>query len=218
MANIKFDKETLIKHRFWIALGVFAPLWLVAWLVLWLSVSGAVEVKKTEYAKSIKDIEGVKDPKNPNYTRPMNEKKDTLAGRKNEVWKDVYSTQWNYATDWPKEPPEIAALSGAPFMSPIKGEDVVARQKYRDVVYKGWRDRKREEFYGLGGPMSMDFDQVIGMAPISENREHPVSADEIWLNAESVWTKRELLYVLRKTIEDIAYFQAVKPEKEEPLP
>src|SRR6516165_4863376 len=214
MANIKFDKETLIKHRFWIALGVFAPLWLVAWLVLWLGVSGAGDVKKTEYAKSMKEIDGVKDPKNPNYTKPMNEKKDTLAGRKNEVHKDVRSTQWNYDTDWPKELPQIAALAGTPFMSPIKEEDVVNRQKYRDDVYTKWRDRKREELYDLAGPMAMDFDQVIRMAPIKENREYTVTTDEIWLNAETVWTKREILYVLRKTIEDIAYFQPVKLEKE----
>src|SRR5260370_9410305 len=100
-SNIKFDKETLIKHRFWIGLGVFVPLFLVAWLVLWLSVSGAVDEKKKEYASSVKAIEGVRDPKTADYTNPMNGKKDTLTVRKDKVWGEEWGMQGNLDKDVP---------------------------------------------------------------------------------------------------------------------
>jgi hypothetical protein len=218
--NFKFDKETLIKHRFWIGLGVFAPFWLVIWLVLWLGVSDKVQEVKGEYAKSVKEIAKVNDPKNGNYTTPMTGKKDKLTDRKSVVWEEVWKTQGNLTVDWPSDSktPQLAALASAPFLTPVKDEEVVVRQLYRDTLYKPWRDKKREQFNLLAGPMSFDFDSVIRMAPISENAEYAVSMDEIWLNAETVWVKRELLWVLRKTIEDIAYFQPIKAEKEEPLP
>jgi hypothetical protein len=225
-SNLKFDKETLIKHRFWIGLGLFAPMWLVAWLVLWLSVSGAVEVKKTEYAKSVKDIETVKDPKTQFYVTPMTEKRDQLAGRKNVVWTEVRSTQWNYDRDWyfNDKTPQLKALIDAPFMTPIPDDNTRkifatdVRQEYRETLYKPWRDTKRQEFYEMAGPMTLDFDSVIRMAPITENQKYSLTDEEIWLNAETVWTKWEILNVLRETIQDIAYFWPIKAEKEESLP
>src|SRR5207245_11793190 len=92
-SNVKFDKETLIKHRFWIALGVFAPLWLVAWLILLLSVSGDVAKTRVAYDQSMKDIDKVTNPKTAAFTTPLNEKKDKLEGRKKEVWFEVRSSQ-----------------------------------------------------------------------------------------------------------------------------
>src|SRR5215471_5673797 len=99
-SNIKFDKETLVKHRFWIALGVFVPLWLVAWLVLWLSVSDAVQVKKDEYEKSNKEIAKVTNPKTEHFTTPMTGKKNTLTDRKITVWREVQTPQGGLTIDW----------------------------------------------------------------------------------------------------------------------
>src|SRR5262249_58279609 len=124
-------------------LGVFVPLWLVSWLVLWLSVSDAVEAKKVEYQKSVTAIEGVKDPKTTYYTNPMNEKKGTLVGRKDTLWSEVWNTQGNLMADWPfdNKTPQLAAMANAPFGSPIKDDDKLGitatsvRQDYRDFLY-----------------------------------------------------------------------------------
>src|SRR6516165_1935229 len=158
-SNIKFDKETLIKHRFWIALGIFVPLWLVAWLILWLSVSDAVETTKKAYEKSLKDIETVKDPKTTHYTTPMTAKQGQLTRRKNTLWKEVWKTQGDIPIEWPtdEKTPQIAQLANAPFMSPIKDGSVRERQEYRDVIYDEYRKAKRREFTDIAGPISMEF-------------------------------------------------------------
>src|SRR5437870_5267397 len=141
-SNVKFDKETLIKHRFWIALGIFAPLWLVAWLVLLLSVSGEVEKTKKGYDASMKSIDTVTNPKTAAFTTPLNEKKDKLEGRKKEVWVEVRGSQGNIDNDWPvnDKAPELGKLANEPFFTPVKGEsEVRVVQQYRDVLYKEWR-------------------------------------------------------------------------------
>jgi hypothetical protein len=226
-SNIKFDKETLVKHRFWIGLGLFVPLWLVAWLVLWLTVSDEVTKTKEAYAKSLKDIETVKDPKTTFYTTPMTEKKGKLTGRKETLWVEVWNTQSNIPIEWPTndKAPQLAKLASAPFMSPINDDAALgitgtsARQEFRDVIYEEYRNAKRDEFTRLAGPISMDFESVIEMPPIAENRQHLPTDEEIWLTQENVWVKRELLRIIRNTIDTIAYFHPVEPSgKEEPLP
>jgi hypothetical protein len=223
-SNIKFDKETLVKHRFWIALAVFVPLWLVAWLVLWLSVSGAVEAKKKEYDDSQKKIATVTDPKTEHFRNPMTEKKDKLAGRKGVLWKEVWAPQGNLTVDWPisleGKTPGLAKLVNAPFGAPIKEDDVSERQHFRDFLYKEWKKTKREQFAYYAGPMTLNFDNVIGMAPFdaTENEKVTPSMEEIWANQETVWVKRELLWVIRQTLERLADFEPVSPSEKEALP
>ena len=50
---MQVDKDTLIKHRFWIGLGVAVPLILIAYLIIITSVSGKIdeELKKVDAAK-----------------------------------------------------------------------------------------------------------------------------------------------------------------------
>jgi hypothetical protein len=227
-SNIKLDKETLIKHRFWIALGVFVPLFLVAWLVLWLGVGPAVEETKKSYEQSMKDIEQVKNPKTQAFTTPLNEKKETLSGRKIELWTEVWDTdtQRNLAIEWPVNPktPQLAALATAPFGTPIKEDEAhgisatSVRQEYRDILYKEWKARKKEQFAELAGPMALNFDSVIEMAPIDANRDYTPTDEEIWLNQETVWVKRELLRIIRETINYLADFQRIEPTGKETLP
>src|SRR5262245_61384040 len=221
-SNIKFDKETLVKHRFWIALGLFVPLWLVAWLVLWLSVSDAVQVKKDEYEKSNKAIATVTNPKTKFFLDPMTGKKDDLTKRKVTVWREVQTPQGGLTIDWKVDDktPNIAKLVDAPFGSPIAADDVSERQEFRDNLYKDWKEEKRKQFAALAGPMALNFDSVIGMAPIDskENATYMPSMEEIWLNQETVWAKRELLWIIRQALDRLAYFERVEPTEKEALP
>jgi hypothetical protein len=222
-SNFKLDKETLIKHRFWVALGVFVPLWLIAWIWLWATVSGEVQKTKQAYEQTLKDIETVKNPKTQAFTTPLTEKKETLSSRKDVLWREVWDTdpQRNLTVDWfvNNKTPGLAQLATQPFGTPIKEDEVSELQEYRDNLYKEWKARKKAEFASLAGPMTLDFDGVIGMAPIDakENAEHPLTNEELWLNQETVWVKRELLRIIRQTLNILADFQR-EPADKQPLP
>ena len=71
MKKLNIDKEQLIKHRFWIGLGVFVPLWLIILLVLWTSVGGTVSAERTAYDKSLKDVKALGNFKNGKFVEPV---------------------------------------------------------------------------------------------------------------------------------------------------
>jgi hypothetical protein len=219
-SGIKLDKETLIKHRFWVALIAFAPLFLIAWLVLWLSVSDKVQAKAKEFNESVANIDKVKDPKNKNYVEPMTEKKGKLEVHKIKVWKEVYDPQWNLAIEWPYDPqktPKLAEMYKESFGGPYDPQTkkpveipYEQRQSYREDLYKPYREEKRKEFMELAAPMTMDFDRVIEMPQIAEHPEYTPTTEEIWLTQETVWVKRELLGLLQATLFNIGYFRPVE--------
>jgi hypothetical protein len=231
---VKLDKETLIKHRFWIALGAFAPLFLIAWLVLWLSVSGEITKKKGEYEQSVQAIDKVKDPKNDNYQKPMTEKKGKLEDHKVKVWGELYNgtkdnpqlAQWDLCVEWPFDPQKTPMLGemykesfGGPYDPQTKKPIEVPyeqRQSYRENLYKEYRDRKRAEFKELATPMNMDFDAVIAMPPIAEHPEYTPTTEELWLTQETVWVKRELMGLLQRTLFNIGYFRPVEDKSAPP--
>src|SRR5260370_15677570 len=98
------DKETLIKHRFWIALGVFGLLWLVG-LILIPTVQGSsnaeVEKKFTDAHNAVKGV-ATGDPKTTEFfVKPLEGKEHTLKDKKGDVW----GMAWEYQKDmctWPE--------------------------------------------------------------------------------------------------------------------
>jgi hypothetical protein len=231
---IKLDKETLIKHRFWVALGAFVPLFLVAWLVLWLSVGPKREVKAKEFNESVANIDKVKDPKNDSYQKPMTEKKGKLEEHKVRVWGELYNgtkenpllAQWDLCTEWPYDAQKTPALVdmykesfGGPFDPQSKKPVEIPyeqRQSYREDLYKEYRERKREEFKTLAEPMTMDFDTIIAMPPIAENPAYTPTTEELWLTQETVWVKRELMRLLQATLFNIGYFRPIEDKTPPP--
>ena len=71
---MQVDKDTLIKHRFWIGLGVAVPLILIAYLIIITSVSGKIdeELKKVDAAK--KALEAIRSPKNGKHLTQLEER------------------------------------------------------------------------------------------------------------------------------------------------
>jgi hypothetical protein len=96
----KFDKDTLIKHRFWIMLGTTGLLVFICWLVLVFSSSGAAEKKKfNDTLESVKKLEQSK-PKNKKWIDPWVEYGDKFTAQKDGVWKQGWETQLDMYT-WP---------------------------------------------------------------------------------------------------------------------
>ena len=94
------DKETLIKHRFWIALGVFVVLLLVG-VILIPTVQGSInETYQKKFIASQKALEGM-NPKSPLWRLPLEQKESELKGQKGIVWKQAYEPQSDLMT-WPE--------------------------------------------------------------------------------------------------------------------
>src|SRR3954447_13988926 len=104
---MKLDKETVIKQRFWFALGFFFLLWVIAFFVM--KVGGAAEVAKrqAEYKKSKDEIEKFKNPKNERFVKPWNKYKGVFEGQKNTVWKKAWEGQKDMMI-WPWPDPAQA--------------------------------------------------------------------------------------------------------------
>src|SRR6266478_6160216 len=95
------DKETLIKHRFWIALGVFGLLWLVG-LILIPTVQGS---NNAEVEKKFNDAKGaviaINDPKTTDtFVKPLEKKEGNLKDKKGDVWGIAWEFQ-KYMCTWP---------------------------------------------------------------------------------------------------------------------
>src|SRR5713101_847588 len=89
----KFDKDTLIKNRFWIMLGGAALLLLVCWLVLMLGGAGADQEKKfkQELTKVQANAKGT--PKNPNFEEPWRKYGEEFTKQKEAVWRQAWEKQ-----------------------------------------------------------------------------------------------------------------------------
>ena len=67
----KFDKDALVKHKFWILLGVFALLWLVCLSFVVVNAGGPIDEAKKNYdAAKDRHHEKPARPKNDSFLPP----------------------------------------------------------------------------------------------------------------------------------------------------
>src|SRR5713101_6986091 len=127
------DKETLIKHRFWISLCVFVLLWLVV-VILIPTVQGSNNAKEEEkYKKSQQGADSIKQPKTEHFRQPLVEKEGELKKQKNKVWAQAWEPQATIM-DWPQggKAQLGTKLSGAYFGDYISLND---RSEYGSKLY-----------------------------------------------------------------------------------
>jgi hypothetical protein len=212
------DKETLIKHRFWIALGVFVLLWLVG-VILIPTVQGSNnEQVEKKYTAAKTAVEGIKSPKSPNWRKPLEEKEAELKDQKGKVWKQAWEPQSDLMT-WPEGGSARLSekLSNAYFGDYIAPND---RSEYRSTLYKQYLDSLH--LADMVKPVEFDRSWEAVLAPVAEwDINSTPTIEEIWLAQEDLWVKRELLGIIRATLDSARIFRDVEPEKdakEEPLP
>jgi hypothetical protein len=214
MAN-KLDKEALIKHRFWIGLGLFGAIWIVGIIVV--KVSGD-ETKKKAWEDAKKEIEGTKSKgvKTEKWQDPWNAFGVVFSKQKDKIWKAAWEQQ-ALMYDWPDKMAKPVYYPDDRFGSDDRS-DVVNRDYYRTVLYPAqWQDVKDHngwvapvEFYG-------GFDKVFP-SQVWDLERSP-TREEIWLAQEDYWVRREMLYIVATALENIVRFQEEKvDEKKEKLP
>src|ERR671931_1997487 len=126
---MKLDKETVIKQRFWFALGFFLLFWVIAFFVMKVSGAGEVKAKQEAYTKSKKEIEGFKNPKNERFVKPWERHKGVFEGQKKTVWEKAWDGQKVMVT-WPWPNPAKAPKYPS---DPLGFEE---RSLYESTYYK----------------------------------------------------------------------------------
>jgi hypothetical protein len=206
----KFDKELLIKHRFWIGLGVCILFVLVVLIMLPNSVGSAVDIKKKEYDGQLKTMQSIGAVKNQSFVDALKRKDGHVEKRKNEVWSEAWKTQADMMT-WPPNLEETWSKKYPYFGDPIEVSD---RDKFGseydyqlyDVVNVCQPiDEKGKGVVQFSG----GWNAVLGL---ERSFVPPPSNEDIWLAQEDLWIKRELLSIIREANDYVARFTEVLPD------
>jgi hypothetical protein len=203
---MKVDKETLLKHRFWIGLGAFALLWALLLIFIPVKIGGAAAEQLGKFIKARDDVKKIaaapKDFANPSWVEPLKKKEDALKTQKDKVWKAAWETQ-KELMDWPhnRETPLDKELKNAYFLDKIANDQ--ERQTFADTLYAPqWN-----EFKDAVAPAAWNggsFEAVL--RPVNSWSSSPPTSDECWFAQEDFWVKRDMVGIIREAIETSARF------------
>lgn len=223
---MKVDKETLIKHQFWIGMAVFVPL--VVFTLIWLSSStaDATEAKKKELDAHLNELK-LRDenrPKRKNDVAQLEALRQQLEKRKEEIWEKAWKMQEDLLS-WPT--PEIQEK-----IAPLKfGTDVMVlgekeasslRANYaRKDVYDPQIEQLANTFRTrvTAGKDEKTFDavefkggwkKVLTYVKDWNVKSKSPSSEEVWLAQEDIWLQRELLRALLEANNTVARFKKIE--------
>lgn len=205
------DKDTLVKHSFWILAGGYVVLVLGCLAVLATSVGDTVNKEADALKKAEDTVQGIKDPKNPTVVAAYQKQDDLVDHKKEDVWKKAWDTQKDMMT-WPR--------------------GLASRfQKYR---YFGdhidWNDRAefknqyRDQYpellevvdpvgsNGEGGVVQCKGGDWGVVLNLDKEFTDPPSDADIWFAQEELWVKREMLRIIHDANQYVARFKEVTPE------
>src|ERR1700730_14813175 len=98
---MKFDKETILKQRFWFLLALAVPLTLGAFFILMTAVRAEINRNRIKLESDLKSVAGA-DIKNQKWVDAMEKKAAEMKTLEDKVWKEAYEIQKKLYT-WPEE-------------------------------------------------------------------------------------------------------------------
>jgi hypothetical protein len=201
MDQLKDILKQMIKHRFWIAVGISALLPVIAYAIG----SGPVKEKAKTTTDSIKAAnDGVRKyaqgtVPNVQYKPMVDEKTGELVKDVNASWKKLYARQadlltWPAAVQdrfpvWERKWPENVD-PGAVQLAII--EYVTAYPKFVTSVYQTFKPFDVVEGTGL---VSAPTEDAL-LHPFPFTIENPPDLGQVWAAQERLWTQRTLLEVI----------------------
>ncbi|HLN32465.1 MAG TPA: hypothetical protein VK395_32355 [Gemmataceae bacterium] len=205
---VRIDKEVLIKHHFWIMLGVSVLLLLVALVALASTVGQRVDKEEKAFSTTKGMLKNLKDFKNDKFVKAYTIQDEVVKQKKDEVWAQSWELQKDMMT-WPDQT-EIDWPGKYPYFGyPI---DLYDRDKYPhqyasqlyDVVevVQPLRENGKGIVQLAGGYSGLLHLDV-------EFKQIPPSREDIWTAQEDLWVKRELLRVVREANDEVARFKEV---------
>lgn len=214
MAKGGLDAEALKKHQFWIVLGAFAVLWIVAVVMVKVSANDGPK-KKFDAAKT--SIKGAlsKGVKTEAYQKPWNEHGKKFRDHKDVIWKQAWDQQKDMYT-WPDsmkiQPQYIDDTFG-----PTTETDLDNRTRYRTTWYDEQfvyaPDEKEKGFAPYVAPVEFAGGNFFGIFPKQVwDRGVTPTREEIWLAQEDYWVRREMLIIIRNALDSVALLKEVPPK------
>jgi hypothetical protein len=214
---MKLDKDTLIKHRFWIGLGTFLLIWLVGTIILLLSGGSAVAEKKKKYKASEAAISGHSRPKNDRFLKPWNDYGQKFRNQKDGVWQQAWRVQQHMHT-WPGSPKypldQKLLYPTDPFSGDwrdaywnVKGlywTQFVGLEQHVAQFPQDYRDPKNAPPLPVQftGGLTSQFNSVI---PPQRWWRQP-TIEECWLAQEDFWVRREMLHIVKDILDRVSTF------------
>jgi hypothetical protein len=204
---MKIDKESLIKHKFWIACGTFLLLWLIGFTVLLVSAGEPIRQHRQDYEKAKSDAEAAlsKGPKNENFFKPWREHQMLFRHHKDVIWEKAWNLQQSIYT-WPESSYRLQDKMTSP-LAETASMNLEERQDYMNILYKQQIDQ-------------VNFASKLAPTELAGGVDHiirPVkwtvvpSLEECWLAQEDFWVRRDLLLgVVQVANKTLARMEPVK--------
>src|SRR5262245_58057886 len=99
---MKMDKDTLMKHRFWVVLAVAAPLALGAIFFLLVIVGGGIASQRKDLEKRVGSMPKVTNPQNDKSVAVKKEDAENVISKKDKAWEKAWNEQARFFT-WPRK-------------------------------------------------------------------------------------------------------------------
>lgn len=226
---MKIDKEFVVKYHFWILLGVYAPMALVALLLVWTTVAGAVDQGASELKKTKEGLGKASGSnlKNNAWIDVLRKKEERLEGQKNAMWEQVWEAQKVIMT-WPSFLLQrFPSLKDAYFLDKLESD---LREKYANDnnTYYTQLDHQGTGIVHIVEPVN---NRGIGtvqfrggwqsiLTYVPKGKWPPIpDSDDCWLAQEDIWVQRELLLCIKEANDFSAIYRkqpnAPKPAKGE---
>jgi hypothetical protein len=205
-------KEALIKHHFWILLGVAPVLTLLAFLLMWLFVNGAVSEQKKAYAASLAGLKV--DVKTKGELQAKENSKEVLTKQKDELWSANFTRQDAAKVfDWPSG--GNTALQAHSDKKYKFGSLFVAsgRELTQDVIKtafdKGYEklDEQIEPTRFAGGTWRS------ALRYVSNWGNKPLESRVLWLALEDYWAQKALLQPIADLNAAASKFANITPKE-----
>ncbi len=148
---MKFDKDFVLKHKFWIILAVALPLTLISIFMLTTAVSGEIDQDREQILNLLGNFKkNAGEQITPAKIDAMKKLAEMEKAKENVVWANAYKTQEDM-TFWPKEFEKVFNFKDGLFAYEIKAERKKEEKKeeakkekeegevkFEDGVVKGW--------------------------------------------------------------------------------
>jgi hypothetical protein len=223
--KLNIDKETLIKHRFWIALGALVPLVLVAVIFLTTSVQRAIASRLKQIDEVQKGLKGIS-TNNPNQNWPpqLKQREAIAVQKREEIWLKAWKVQEPLLI-FPTGPrglrddllrkwfgDDINENLRIDFANPNTGYSTEPEQVWR--VVDAWDGRTGAVQYG---DSASGYKEVLHQIHWAKDWETVPTSEEIWLAQENLAVYHGLLNIIREANDTAGVFHNKDLEESERL-
>jgi hypothetical protein len=217
----KFDKEQLIKHHFWIVLGVVLLCWMIALCILLFTVMGPITARRKAYEDALAKINQNKTGlKNDSFLPPWKAHQDLFRRHKDTIWAQAWELQKGLYV-WPTDPEARLDVEMPDTQRPplAKNEREIYQERlydkqfdaYKTELERAYPELAEHQFVERVGPVELAgggnglFER---RAKDKWNEKNPVTREEMWLLEEDFWVKKDMLDLVRNVLNETAQMKA----------